>query len=246
VIFIFEEAVSSSTCERPSLDMDKESSGAKEPNPFRLALDQSIQRSRKVRGGNYVQLATVGTDGGPRVRTVVQRGITGIGRHDSVFKFITDQRSAKVSQIRKDARGELAWWFLKSSEQYRVAGVLTLHGNDEKDEALAALRKQTWGNLRDSAREQFYWAEPGLPLNESAEQAPEASEGGAEAEAPRPSRIPAGGRDEAGKVLPAPDAFLLMLLWADSADYLRLTDNHRVVFRREEKNGGWVASRVNP
>ena len=56
VIFIFEEAVSSSTCERPSLDMDKESSGAKEPNPFRLALDQSIQRSRKVRGGNYVQL----------------------------------------------------------------------------------------------------------------------------------------------------------------------------------------------
>ena len=42
--------------------------------PWRERIDASIARSRKVRGGNYVQIATVDEAGLPRCRTVVFRG----------------------------------------------------------------------------------------------------------------------------------------------------------------------------
>ena len=59
---------------------------------------------------------------------------------------------------------EMVWWFQKSSEQYRVAGDLQLIGARSEDEELSAQRKQAWGNLSDSAREQFFWENPGIPF----------------------------------------------------------------------------------
>jgi PPOX class probable FMN-dependent enzyme len=199
--------------------------------PFRKLLDVSIAKSRQVRGGNYVQLATTTADGMPRCRTVVQRGM-----HGSVFKFITDNRSEKVEQITRPGGGacEMVWWFLKTSEQYRVRGQLRLVGHNEPDEELASMRKQQWGNLRDSAREQFYWSSPGLPLDEAE----------ADVNAKTASHIPAGGRGEDGKVLPAPGEFLLMLLDPERVHYLRLTDNHACVF--EKADGAWETKEVNP
>ena len=44
--------------------------------------------------------------------------------------------------------------------------------------------------------------------------------------------IPTGGRGEDGKVLPPPSTFLLLLLWPDYVDYLRLTDNCRLVYEK--------------
>lgn len=40
---------------------------------WRERIEVSIAKSRKIRGGNYVQLATVDEDGHPRCRTVVFR-----------------------------------------------------------------------------------------------------------------------------------------------------------------------------
>ena len=217
----------------------------------------------------------------PRCRTVVFRGflrnvpdcavdaVMGRGGSsdepggdygDCVMKMITDRRSNKVSELSHfhqtasydDLRGndtaEMVWWFPKSSEQYRIRGRLQfvggegpLHSLSDKDGAdgemsryLVSERKQQWGNLSDPAREQFYWENPGVTYTS-------ASENG----------VPAGGRDEEGRVLPAPDTFLLMLLYPTKIDYLRLGDNFRQV--DEWSNDGpsgvssrWRSTRVNP
>ena len=210
-------------------------------DPYRILLDVSIKKSRKVRGGNYVQLATVTPDGLPKVRTIVHRGILNY-QNNSIFKFITDQRSQKVAQIQHRNKGEMVWWFLKSSEQYRISGDLMLVGTDSNNAELLAVRKQMWGELRDTAREQFYWDQPGIPLNEKEqEQEPEPEP----EDSTEVKNYPVGGRGEDGKVLPPPDTFLMMLLQPTTVDYLRLTDNTRVVFAKtlDEK---WTQSEVNP
>lgn len=65
--------------------------------PWRERIVGSIARSRKIRGGNYVQLASVDTDGAPHVRTVVFRGFA----PDGSMKMITDSRSEKVQQSKR-------------------------------------------------------------------------------------------------------------------------------------------------
>ena len=187
--------------------------------PWRERIVGSIAKSRKIRGGNYVQLASVDDAGLPRVRTVVFRGFA----PDGSLKIITDARSQKVQQSKQV---EVCWWFSQSSEQYRFAGDITYIGQDGSDDDVA-LRKQQWGNLSDKAREQFFWAHPPA---ETFDDAPEA--------------VPAGGRDADGKVLPAPDVFLLGLVAPDAVDYLRLTDNFRQLDRLAD--GAWDCARVNP
>ena len=132
---------------------------------WRTRIDTSIARSRKVRGGNYVQIATVDTDGAPHCRTVVFRGFLamddGDGDGKEGLKMITDARSDKVAHIAHSSRCELVWWFAKSSEQYRITGTLTLVGEEHSSAHLRSARNQQWGNLSDSAREQFFWPTPG-------------------------------------------------------------------------------------
>jgi pyridoxamine 5'-phosphate oxidase len=230
-------------------DAADDADGANPKPDWRTMLDVSMARSRKVRGGNYVQLATATSEGEPRVRTVVQRGLLAHGGHATVFKFITDARSEKVAQLRHRADAEMCWWFLKSSEQYRVRGKLTVVGNgedEEEDAALLAVRKQQWGNLRDAAREQFYWTQPGVPLSEEGGAAERAGAGGQGGGCEETAGIPAGGRGQDGKVLPPPPTFLLLLLWPTCIDYLRLTDNCRMVFEQDSGGATWKGKEVSP
>ena len=208
---------------------------------WRTRIETSIAKSRKVRGGNYVQIATVDGEGSPRCRTVVFRGFQAMdpdGRVEAL-KMITDQRSEKVTHVAASSKCEMVWWFAKSSEQYRISGNLKLVSGEDANGYLVAARKQQWGNLSDTAREQFYWKSPGVAF------------GGT-------PQVPAGGRGEDGKVLSPPDAFLLMLLVPQAVKYLRLTDNWAQVdsIGREVKTGvaetegvaelAWQATRVNP
>ena len=190
---------------------------------WRSRIDQSIARSRKVRGANYVQIATVDESGMPKCRTVVFRGFQPLNEQGSVeaMKMITDARSEKVAQLAHNNKCEMVWWFAKSSEQYRISGELRLVGENESDPFLLAARKQQWGNISDAAREQFFWHAPGVPFDSKPE-------------------VPAAGRDEEGRILDVPSTFLLTLLIPSSVKYLRLTDN----FAQLDDEAG--ARRVNP
>lgn len=219
---------------------------------WREKIEISIAKSRKIRGGNYVQIATVDpTTLEPRCRTVVFRGFmknqsttedikqTTPSSLPTIMKMITDKRSNKFAEVtntdlsneRTSNTAEMVWWFAKSSEQYRIRGQLKFVGEDEDDKDLLIARKEQWGNLSDMAREQFYWTDPGLTFNdnESVESL---------------NQSPTGGRDENGKVLPPPENFLLMLLYPKRIDYLRLTDNFRQI--DDKKGNDWESCRVNP
>ena len=101
-------------------------------------------------------------------------------------------------------------------------------GAAEQDAELQSARKQQWGQLRDTAREQFYWHHPGRPYEGAAD-------------------VPESGRDqETGKVLPVPDSFLLVLLWPEQVRYLRLTDNFAQLDALDAASGAWSQERVNP
>lgn len=199
--------------------------------PWREAIAVSIAKSRKIRGGNFVQVSTVDPETKePRCRTVVFRGFLKsdlTNQESCVMKMITDSRSRKVKEIASSPVMEMVWWFSQSSEQYRIRGTVQMVGEEASDEGIAQVRREQWGNLSDSAREQFYWKEPGIPFSEQNE-------------------VPTGGRDTNKKVLPPPKEFLLMLLYPSRVDYLRLTDNYRQVDEFDSHSNSWQARRVNP
>jgi pyridoxamine 5'-phosphate oxidase len=219
---------------------------------WRKHLEVSIARSRKIRGSNYVQLATIDTQSNePRCRTVVFRGFLNLPEDHSlcqsveevvddvhgnrklpcIMKMCTDRRSEKVHQT---GPAELVWWFPKSSEQFRVRGEMTLIGNDDSPKSqdchLLLARKEMWGSLTDASRESFLTlARPGEVFE------PTVSD---------PNRL-MGGRDQDGKVIqPPPDSFLLMLLVPKRCDYLNLTTMYRQI--DSIVDGQWQSQRVNP
>lgn len=220
-------------------------------------IGPSIGKSRKIKGGNYVQLATVESDPDtgsaiPKCRTVVFRGFlqpdTGASSSSSAgsgpvaMKMITDARSEKVAQIAKNPAAEMVWWFSRSSEQYRFRGSLLVVGAEGVGaEAAAAAgwtgdaqilvreRVSMWKQLSDPAREQFFWQHPGLPYSASSDVNP----------------IPTGGKGPDGAVLPPPDTFLLLLLLPKEVKYLRLADNYAQKCSLFEELQ-WTSARVTP
>ena len=246
--------------EEETITMSSSSPSSDDPplllSSWREKIEISIAKSRKIRGGNYVQIATVDPITlEPRCRTVVFRGFLKSQNTKKeegeksktplpcIMKMITDKRSNKFSEVTNNTHVnngkmsntvEMVWWFAKSSEQYRIRGQLEFVGGDETDPNLLIARKEQWGNLSDMAREQFYWVDPGLIFN-SDESSKEAL-----------SQIPPGGRDEDGKVLPPPENFLLMLLYPKRCDYLRLSDNFRQIDDLNAEDQEWQSNRVNP
>ncbi|ETW03078.1 hypothetical protein H310_05506 [Aphanomyces invadans] len=161
----------------------------------------SIEESHGIRGGNYVQLATVDSDGLPHCRTVVFRGFFDMPSGDLAMKMITDSRSDKVHQIQHSPFCEMVWWFSQTSEQYRIAGHLEVVPSDA-DGALLLARTEQWNALSDAAKAQFYWPHPGVYDPHVASRDTNAVEDGG-----------------------PPTSFLLVLLHPTMVKYLRLTDN---------------------
>lgn len=183
------------------------------------------------------------------------------------FKLITDARSDKVqpatttrlhvharahpdapprAQVQQGPSCELVWWFSRSSEQFRVSGSLQFVGSDEQGE-LRGVREEQWKRLSDPAREQFYWKQPWVAYEGSAE--PPKVCGRVDCWIPNSSYFfvaccSQGGRDADGAVMAPPDTFLLMLLWPNQVKYLNLRNNFAQLDVREE--GEWRGSRTNP
>eukprot|EP01038_Epipyxis_sp_PR26KG_P010441 gene10441-14024_t len=224
-----------------------------------VKIEKSIAKSRKIRGGNYVQIASVDSNGMPHCRTVVFRGMvtlsdfvnnqkdggdrnnnrkdkdndneSGKNSNDLIgMKMITDLRSDKVTDFINNPNCEMVWWFSQSSEQYRINGKILLVGEDmNNSKELLSLRKQQWGNLSDSAREQFYWYNPGVSYSGI-------------------PVVPSGGRDieNENNVLPPPANFLLMILLPKQIKYLNLKNNYAQFDHFNEIKKEWESIRVNP
>ena len=125
--------------------------------PWRPHLARALHRNRALAHARYVQLATLQPNGCPANRTIVFRGFR--EQHNSL-KFITDSRSQKVIQLQHNPNAELCWYFPKTREQFRIAGTLSLIGPDAPP-PLQTLCLETWQQLSESARTQFFWPAPG-------------------------------------------------------------------------------------
>lgn len=187
--------------------------------PWRSPLAHALHRNRSLVYARYVQLATVRADGRPANRTVVFRGF----RDDTnQLRFVTDNRSEKVEQLRDRPWGEVCWYFPKTREQFRMGGSILAIGADTADEALLALRQRSWQELSDAARSQFGWPYPGK------KRAPDAD----------------------FEVTPSPSeplpCFVVLLLDPQAVDHLELRGTPQNRTRYEQLAEGWVTQFVNP
>ena len=227
----------------------------------------------------FCQLATVGADGGPRVRTVVFRGLrdemqahaastrsptfpaTPSTTHDHAspqqaqqqqrvppdLLFVSNTHAHKVGEILADARGEVAWYFGHTREQFRLRGKLRVvtepeeakeeQPRDDSARALQALRQTVWRSLSDQTRRQMFWPQPGEPRNPDTP-ASHWTEG-----------VPSMHVDVSSDSAP-PRTFALVLLHVEHVDHLCLRSNRRTAFARGTATDGdtvaWTTTDVNP
>lgn len=103
----------------------------------------------------FMQAATVGLTGAPKVRTVVLRG--GDRKSSSVW-FSADVRSAKIAELRLDARIELASYDQSSRTQIRISGNADIDVSSET-------RLRIWQTMSEEIRRTFSGvSQSGAPL----------------------------------------------------------------------------------
>jgi len=125
----------------------------------RLARGAADRRS----GFHTVQLATLGANGGPRVRTVVLRGVDATAR---ILRAHTDARSDKATQLEADPRAELCAYDPQAKIQIRARGVIVAARDGPAADA-------AWAGSAPGARLCYRAAHgPGAPLTDPAQADP--------------------------------------------------------------------------
>ena len=128
--------------------------------PWRPLLRAALQREGRSVAARWVQLATTGLDGSPRVRTLVFRGWSGMDQ----LELFSDQRSEKVQEVTSNGAVELCWLFPKARQQFRLRGMVNVITATEQPE----LCQQRWQKLSDAGRAVWGWPTPSAPLDPSA------------------------------------------------------------------------------
>ena len=128
--------------------------------PWRPLLRGAREREGRQPQARWLQLATVATDGTPRIRTLVFRGWAGA----AVLDLLTDGRSAKVAELSQQPAVELGWLLPKARCQFRLRGsLLTLQAEEFGRET-----QRHWQALSPSGRALWGWPQPGAPLQAGA------------------------------------------------------------------------------
>lgn len=100
-------------------------------------------------------LASIARDGAPALRTVILRGFDPAARS---LRIHTDSRSPKAAELHADPRAALLIHDPAERVQLRLAGRVTLHGND-------AFADQAWATSRGSSRMTYAAGHaPGTPI----------------------------------------------------------------------------------
>ena len=128
--------------------------------PWRPLLKAAQQKEGRSPMSRWLQLATVASDGSPRIRTLVFRG----WRDGSSLELFTDARSSKVEDLAAEPRVELCWLLPKARCQFRLRGVALRLEPERQQE----LERQHWSQLRPEGRALWGWPSPGQPLEPDA------------------------------------------------------------------------------
>lgn len=121
------------------------------PQPFYDDLEDSLAHGLKMlaRGAKDRRAAshtytvvTIGRDGTPQPRIVVNRGYDPQTR---TLRFHTDARSHKLDELRADSRVAVHVYDAKAKIQLRIQAIATIHSDD-------ALHQSAWDATRDFSR----------------------------------------------------------------------------------------------
>lgn len=106
------------------------------------------QKELKRNDSNWVQLATLGLDQTPRVRTVVFRGWSDL----SEMEILTDKRSQKYYELESNNKVEVCWLFSTSKCQFRFSGTCNI--------ILGMDSYYHWEKLNSQSRSMWGWPNP--------------------------------------------------------------------------------------
>tara|TARA_Y100001968_G_scaffold308597_1_gene327565 strand:- start:365 stop:907 length:543 start_codon:yes stop_codon:yes gene_type:complete len=117
--------------------------------PWLQHIKSAQRKESNLNSSRWVQLATVGVDNTPRVRTVVFRGWS----KSYEMEIYTDKRSQKYYELEINNNVEICWLFSKSKCQYRFRGTSRIALDKEK--------LSYWENLSDKSKSMWSWPSPG-------------------------------------------------------------------------------------
>ena len=143
--------------------------------PWRQRLRGALKREGRQVSARWLQLATVTSDGTPRVRTLVFRGWNGADQ----LELYTDGRSSKIAELNHQPQVELCWLLTKAKQQYRLRGTAA--------QVAASPDQAQWRSLSPSGRALWGWPHPGQPFEPAAPFPQETPRG-----CPRPGPLPGG------------------------------------------------------
>ena len=137
--------------------------------PWRPLLRGARQREGRSPQARWLQLATLGADGAPSVRTLVFRGWAGPAELD----LLTDRRSSQSAELAAQPRVELCWLLPKARSQFRLRGQRLAMPQQVIEEA----SQQHWQQLHPGARSLWGWPEPGASFETDADFPAEMADG---------------------------------------------------------------------
>lgn len=105
-----------------------------------------------INSSRWIQLATIGIDNTPRVRTVVFRGWS----ESFEMEIFTDKRSQKHHELALNNNVEICWIFSICNCQYRFRGTSKIE--------LGKQNLNHWKQLNEKSRLMWGWPKPGERL----------------------------------------------------------------------------------
>jgi len=166
-----------------------------------------------------IQLAKVSSTGSPGLRTVIVREAS---FDEATVSFITDIRSTKIKDIRRDPRVSVISYELESRVQIKLAGTAAIVDDEDARNAI-------WQRLKPHTRKQF---ERDLPSGISLY----SSDG-----------TPMGWEDDGGSPKEPYERFALVSISVTSAEWLDVSreEHMRYAFYRDRRPK-WHGIRLSP
>lgn len=186
-------------------------------------LDLIWDRLRSMADGSApsaaIQLATVSSTGSPRLRTVIVREAS---FDEATVSFITDIRSTKIKDIRRDPRVSAISYELESRVQIKLAGTAAIVDDEDARHAM-------WQRLKPHTRKQF---ERDLPSGISLYSI---------------DGTPMGWEDDGGSLKEPYERFALVSISVTSAEWLDVSseEHMRYAFYRDSRPK-WHGIRLSP
>jgi PPOX class probable FMN-dependent enzyme len=209
---------------------------------WRQTLARSLHLQRSKLESKFFQVANIDEEGRVQNRTMVFRGFVD-GTHQLLA--ITDTRSQKYEQWRRDPNAQLCWYFTKTREQFRISSHVSLlsdnNSNNNEESGHQDIDKKTrmrvWSMLSDNAKEQFYWPAPKTDIEQGQNQSQSQSQ----------SQSPTNKDTNTSSITSCHQYFAVVVFTPFEVDYLNLkTKPQTRELHVVDALGVWTNKSVNP